>query len=93
MLATYKSTRHAAQKRNYTLDFTSPLKSTKFGRCINTRYISVHKLGNFSNTFDPPGDIPKSQEDSDPIKYGKVLVSTLLHDFTKFAECIGTDCK
>jgi hypothetical protein len=33
----------------------------------------------------------------DPIKYRRVLVSTLLHvfvyDFTTFAECIGTDCK
>jgi hypothetical protein len=41
--------------------------------------------------------LPKSQEDSDPIKYRRVLVSTLLHafvhDFTTFAECIGTDCK
>jgi hypothetical protein len=37
------------------------------------------------------------QEDSDPIKYRRVLESTLLHafahDFTAFAECVGTDCK
>jgi hypothetical protein len=40
--------------------------------------------------------LPKSREDSDPIKYIRTLVSTLLHafvhDFT-FAECVGTDCK
>jgi hypothetical protein len=41
--------------------------------------------------------LPKSQEDSDPVKYRRVVVSTLLHasvhDFTTFAECIDTDCK
>jgi hypothetical protein len=41
--------------------------------------------------------VAKSQEVSDPIKYRRVLVSTLLHafiyDFTTFAECTGTDCK
>jgi hypothetical protein len=42
--------------------------------------------------------IPKSQEDSDPIKYFSILLlNTLLHafvhDFITFAECTGTDCK
>jgi hypothetical protein len=43
------------------------------------------------------GTFPKSREDSKPMKYRRVLVSTLLHafvyDLTTFAECIGTDCK
>jgi hypothetical protein len=40
---------------------------------------------------------PKSQEDSEPINYRRVLVSTLLHafvyDLATFSECISTDCK
>jgi hypothetical protein len=35
----------------------------------------------------------KCQEDSDPIQYRRVPVSSLLHDITTFAEFTGTDRK
>jgi hypothetical protein len=47
--------------------------------------------------FSLQATLPRSQEHSDPIRYRRVLVSTLLrafvHDFTTFAQSIGTDFK
>jgi protein-S-isoprenylcysteine O-methyltransferase Ste14 len=53
-------------------------------------YIIVVIL-NLVSRFSLKVSLPKSQEDSDPLKYRRVLVSTLLYafvrDFTTFAEC------
>jgi hypothetical protein len=63
------------------------VKSRKSTRAVAV----VHESLEIHNTG------PKSQGDSDPIKYRRVLVSTLLHafvhDFATFTECTGTDCK
>jgi hypothetical protein len=40
--------------------------------------------------------LPKSEEDSDPIQYRRVLMNALPHAFVRdftFADCTGTDCK
>jgi hypothetical protein len=66
-------------------------KNLQNGSAYQIRYVIV-VIFKFSRV-SVQVSLPKSQEDSDPIKYRKVLVSTLLYAFTTFAECIGTDCK